>query len=376
MTTHQDEVSRYLTKLADGLGALGPAETQEVLAEVRSHIQDSLSETGEDSAVVLARFGSPEALAMRILEERGILPGTSALPDAPAWMRRTALALDILVTVFLLVMSAALIAAIMWLATSIERLGWPLVLMVALMPPAALCLFWAIARWCRARRASVTTVGLGLMGLRRLRIGQSDHLIRKRDLPGVSVKPWDRLHWGLRFACLLVVLAVLGCAVTALAFALTQHTSVTSGSVALMEAPYAVMAMDEMSDFYESVTTGSSTQDIRDRFGPQAPEIAASLLARRHAGKLSTYRTGGSSLAEYFPAASTDTSLHSPSEQLLLTVDVVEYPQGSYEGMVYRYVLAWTFTGIQIDRSVQRIEGTLVVVSCTAEDDDQNLPAH
>jgi uncharacterized membrane protein len=57
MTESLNASERYLQQLADGLEALGPAETSEVIAEIRSHLTEATVEANGDVAFALARFG-------------------------------------------------------------------------------------------------------------------------------------------------------------------------------------------------------------------------------------------------------------------------------------------------------------------------------
>jgi len=91
MTEVPDASERYLRQLGEGLQALGPEESAEIVQEVRSHLAEATAEAGGDLDVALARFGSPDDLAKKILEERGILVENPAVPPAAGWRRAVAL---------------------------------------------------------------------------------------------------------------------------------------------------------------------------------------------------------------------------------------------------------------------------------------------
>jgi uncharacterized membrane protein len=66
-------IEDYLGRLTNGLAAMGPAESDEIVREIRVHIQDSVSGAADpDNAVerVLRLLGTPEELADRYTTER------------------------------------------------------------------------------------------------------------------------------------------------------------------------------------------------------------------------------------------------------------------------------------------------------------------
>jgi hypothetical protein len=68
-----DRVESYLTRLSTALSAVGPAERDEIVREIRAHILDSVSSaTGPEVALdrVLRLLGTPEGLADRYTTER------------------------------------------------------------------------------------------------------------------------------------------------------------------------------------------------------------------------------------------------------------------------------------------------------------------
>src|SRR5665647_92992 len=81
MNDKPSQIDRYLKALERGLDALGPDETRDVIAEFRGLLADALVDAGGDESAALARLGSPDALAARILEERGIPTAGSRVPE-------------------------------------------------------------------------------------------------------------------------------------------------------------------------------------------------------------------------------------------------------------------------------------------------------
>ena len=190
---------RFLQQLADGLEVLGPTETSEVLAEVQSHLADAIAEAGGNESEALAQFGSPDLLAMRILEERGILRAGPAVPEARGSRRLAALVINVALWLLLLWLFSIPVVG-MGVFSSVPLagavLGWTVLAALA-----AATLWW----WVKKRRErGYVTPGMHVMGLRRIRVGQTTRMVRERDIPGLARRN------GARVAAVLgVLLAVL-----------------------------------------------------------------------------------------------------------------------------------------------------------------------
>lgn len=63
------EFKPYLDRIARGLDRLPAAEREDVLREIRSHLEDGLA-AGEPASVLLERMGAPESVAEAMLSER------------------------------------------------------------------------------------------------------------------------------------------------------------------------------------------------------------------------------------------------------------------------------------------------------------------
>lgn len=79
MTPLPPEIERYLKQLRLGLAPLGAADRDEIVAEVRSHIEERIAQgrTG-----VLAEFAPAERYAAAFLAERSLM---SALAEGTPW---------------------------------------------------------------------------------------------------------------------------------------------------------------------------------------------------------------------------------------------------------------------------------------------------
>lgn len=62
--TDEQQVEQYLSSLRTHLGAMTPTEREEILREIQAHIRDSAEEPGSSLAVVLARLGPADELAV------------------------------------------------------------------------------------------------------------------------------------------------------------------------------------------------------------------------------------------------------------------------------------------------------------------------
>ncbi len=103
----------FLLRVHRGLGALGPAERDDIVAELRAHLLDRQAEGNAD---LLTGFGAPESLAASYLTEHSL---RGALARGTSWALGRALwiaARDSTVSLFgllpLVVMQLAAVAAI------------------------------------------------------------------------------------------------------------------------------------------------------------------------------------------------------------------------------------------------------------------------
>jgi len=62
------QIEQYLLSLGAHLAPMTLAEREDTLREIAAHIQDSMAESGESVATVIARLGSPEDLAPQYKE--------------------------------------------------------------------------------------------------------------------------------------------------------------------------------------------------------------------------------------------------------------------------------------------------------------------
>jgi hypothetical protein len=273
----------YLAKLADGLEALGPAEIDDVIAEVRGHLAEALADAGGDEAAVLATFGGPEAFAARILEERGFLSSECGVPVAPRAARLAALGID----VSLWLVGAIVVYILMVLpAASFGFRGSPNLATVVLawtvtIGTAAGCVWW----WARQRRkAGYASVGMQVARLRRIRIGSASRVVRDRDIPGTV-----RVRRLLPTAVTVVSLAVVALFLYSILYTipLQNRADASRRQAAIDTALHETSAgLSVVGWTYSALSTGG---DPTGMAAPSARAAMTALIERYKAGKIAGY---------------------------------------------------------------------------------------
>jgi len=276
MSSQSQLLERYLEDLAEGVGALGPLESAEVVREIRGHIEEAAAESG-DAADALSSFGPAPVLAARILEERGVLEGPNALTAAPTWMRAAALLVDATVCVFVLLLLTLVatrpgadraetwVMVLVWtaIAVTLGLLAW----------------WWATYR----RRPLVGSTGLDLLGLRRVRAGSKSMLVRAVDIPDLRRPGWLRPAISLLVAVLFVSAAAASLQNVASERAVLAFESATTHSS---------LAIALVSDLYSQVLNGDlvlSSDDDDSFITSQVTPYVTGLVAEHAAGRLIAY---------------------------------------------------------------------------------------
>lgn len=262
MKTESSALDDYLKRLAKELQALGPAETDDVVAEVRAHVQEA---AGDDEGKVrgaLAQLGEPETMAAGILAERGLVPAAGEIADAPTWRRLAAWIVDILVPGVLLVFVVPFGVLFLGLALFAgghftgSALAWIVMgIIVGLLIVWISWLAYALLARSGTRR---TSPGMLLMGVRRVRVLGRTRVVLARDLAGAQTR------LGLRIV-IAVVAALLVCtAVTSFVdpyanWFVTNYRTANDVDSAQWAATEDVSgAIERVSSFYHDMLLGSS----------------------------------------------------------------------------------------------------------------------
>lgn len=314
---------RYLQQLADALEPLGPTETSEVLSEVWSHITEAVADTDGDEAQVLARFGSPEAFAAGILEERGVIRGGSTVPEAEGWRRVAAVLMDVAVSLWLVWLFAVPLGDLAMhrlRSYSSVAIAW-----VAIAAVVGVLTWWWVKR---RRQRGHTTIGMKAMGLRRIRVGEMTRLVRERDIPGLTSG-----RSGRAIAVIGVVLALLMLAFgtySVFANQTAQHEAEAADAVHWSGA-----AVSFISGLYGDIATGAPLSTIEGAISPSVKQAKGELAARHSQGLVASYEISGISLLEYTPWDDANVG----DNQILVSISVREYPSNSDKPQIFNYLV-------------------------------------
>ena len=165
-----DQLSAYLSELADALDVLGPDEVNETIREIFSDVKEAASENEVELLGALERLGPPRILAERILEERGVLSVDSPVHGATC--------LDVLCGLCDRCCGVVGHPGLSWAPRPVGYLffveqtwrnGGKVVFVAALGVLAAAWTWFYFVLPLRSGRS--TRVGFGVMGLRRVRVG-------------------------------------------------------------------------------------------------------------------------------------------------------------------------------------------------------------
>jgi len=312
MSDSKAAIDSYLERLAEQLEALGPAESADVVAEVREHMDEALTDEGGSEGRVVERFGPAEALAARILEERGISPTGSGVLPAPWVLRAGALVADIAIWLAVLVVPATPVAVLLFFMPFSGARDVPMVALesIALLAAVVGVVWWRIASW---RRPSHATLGMSLAGLRRIRIGASTRVVRGRDIPGT---PSPRRLWPA---------IVLGAALithAAVIFSVSQTFGADIQGRAQSAVHDASVGVSIVNDLYRAVLAGEDPVGSLGQSGSPAADAAIAALATRHAsGALDSYLISSTELGDWKSRLS---SWFSPPNDIVVYVTIDE----------------------------------------------------
>jgi uncharacterized membrane protein len=315
MTGTSDRIETYLEQLSQGIEALGPNESAEVTAEVRAHLAEAVADAGGDEEAVLTVFGSADALAARILEERGVFAGAGALPQAPAGRQRLALTVDILLWL------AGVIAVYMLaIYIGLESLNifepTPVVFRILTLTAWALALATAavLGRWTlKVRRTpGAPSAGMRLLGLRRIRFGQDTRVVRLRQVPGLK-----------RPSLLVPTIAVVAGLVVVFWFGWmwARGSEVTAEMPIVTAVQDSAGAVRTLTGLYQRVVRGMDAAATKDTFVPAARAAVAELTARQKAGNVAAYSIDDFGFTNATPRA----GLPAPGKTVEAVVTVYEY---------------------------------------------------
>ena len=331
MKTPSDTIALYLLELAEGLAVLGPAETEEIMHEVRTHIAEAVAEAGGNERAALAAFDSPEEFAYRILEERGVISGAVA-PAAPTWMRVAAHVIDVAVWVFVSLLfypvAALLAGLILWPFHPSDDSSIRLIVTVVILVCLALVIGWFY--WIHSRNDyGFQTTGMDVMGLRRVPVGKARRTVRRRDIPGL---PKQRLGRAGAIALAVIMVGLLGAFFINGVVSSAQNKEIESDARVSNAINYSSQASAEVSHVYQMVTAGNPVNEIEEFYTFVDQRILTDLESRKASGKLGSYQLLGVDL----PDPNQLDGMRFSTGHLDAVGEVAEHAPGSDE--VYAYV--------------------------------------
>ncbi len=343
MTTPRTGTEDFFLRLAKELEVLGPEETNDLVAEIRGHLAEAAKETSGDEYGALARFGSPEILAARILEERGVLPGGPGLPEAPAWMRWIARMMDVSIWMAVpLVLALVPLTVYFWgpaAHTPLPGLNplWLVFLWFLVAAVAAATGWWAIRRRERPR---ATTTGMSIMGLRRVHIGESLRTVRVSQVPGVSHSPLGRIRPLLSALLALAMVVLFFCALSwssAHAYKVEHEATIKSAMTNAQSGVYIVQTLYDM-----AIEETATEEDLRSFFAQGATSGLTELLERRASAQIDSYWISLSAIPDYDSLAG---RLTCPiTDEITVPVLVTEYSTAPDTCSYYEYNVSWVST--------------------------------
>ncbi|MDP2400659.1 MAG: hypothetical protein Q8M66_01640 [Actinomycetota bacterium] len=323
MTSKPSEVERYLETLEGALEALGPDETREVVAEVRSLLADATADAHGDEGAAVEGFGSPTAFAAGVLEERGVLCGESRVSEASSASQTAALAIDVafsLVAVAFLygfmTMSLGTVAYWGYSGPFVTALAW--VVVAAFLGALA---WW----WVKRRRPGYTSTGMEAAGIRRIRVGENTRVVRSRDIPAPGAS--NRLMPKVKVALALLILVSF---VYSVAYASKSQWQARIDR-ALWDASVGAYVV---TDVYRQVVMGVGASSLRGSYEPSASDGMTALEQRFAGGKTKSYAVAFVKLPEGATSQSGGSDLAS---EITVLVGIREFG-GEYDvPVVYQY---------------------------------------
>jgi hypothetical protein len=329
MADKQNDAEAFLEALENALEVLGPDETRDVVAEIRGLIAEASLDVRGDENAALAGFGKPEVLAAGILQERGVLPEQSRVPEASLGLQAIGMGIDVALSLAAVAIlysfaSRGLYAASYW--------GYGSPFLTTLTWTAGAVLLGALAWWWakRLRQTGYTSPGMEAAGIRRVRIGETVRVVRSRDIPGLAGA--HRIAPKIMTAIALLVLAafVLGVAYSrdaqmeAEIRRVVEETGISAGLV---------------SGVYRDVTLGRGMSSLLPSSGPNAEADMRALIERYAAGEFDSYHIFITTLPEG-PGAKMDFS--DPLSDTVINVLVIESPSGDGPDAIYEYAVRRT----------------------------------
>jgi hypothetical protein len=195
-----DVVEVYLSRLRSELAAAGAQDTDDLVAEIRSLLEEAIGDDASRATAEIGRMGDPAELARGILAERG-LDASEGMSSGVWWRLGIAAPVDIAIGL------ALPLAAALPLYVA-ARFGQPRAASIAVaVALAAIALAWPLVIWRPWRRGGRTlSPGMTLTGLAVVRAPGFWRLVRIGELKSMGLAPKRRVTLAVAVALISVAL--------------------------------------------------------------------------------------------------------------------------------------------------------------------------
>lgn len=308
-----DEHSRvmsYLRRVRRGLVGLPPADRDDIVEELRTHLFEEIGEQ-RDAAAALDAFGDAATVAAEIVERRVRPDGDAAVREASPARRYAAWATDVVVGFGPLILVPTLLGSVgpalgqfgdretlpIWLLLAEKATtalqwgsvaesdltipGWQWLMLAALVA-------WAGSYWFVARRARSASAGMWMAGLRAVRVDGDRRVIRERDIAAeptperMAARRWWILLGAIPAGCLCILLTLLylGAVIGMFTDAQLDPTSAAHTVPSLPDIEEDDRRLAVLFDLERALALDDH-EAARDLCAPQAQEDLDRLFARR-----------------------------------------------------------------------------------------------
>lgn len=288
--TSAELIEGYIARLKTELSFLGAAETEDLVAEIRSLLAEAAGEDPERADAEIAKFGEPARLAAGILAEKGLSPA-DGMSTAEWWRMGIAVPVDILIG---LAVPAYVAFPAYMIATQSRPPLWAPALGIAAF---ALALLWPWYVWRPWRTGGLrVSPGMALTGLTVVRAPGFRRVVRTRDIEALGMRTARR---GTAFGLIALSVAVallglmwIGFYATVVSPASTASKQAAFESIAGTEAEQRGRVVGTVNQMYESlVLFGSNAGGELYVEGSALPAYEL-LIRRAQDEKISSYEIG------------------------------------------------------------------------------------
>ena len=213
---------------------------------------------------------------------------------------------------------------------------------------------WISWWWGWRRRHIPATVGMSVVGLRRVHLARSTRIVRTRDIPGARRGPFEVLG-ALAWALLVVAIVTYGGYAWVSGYVSSSKTNQQAQiQDALNDTTQAVSLVE---DIYQKVLAG---RDVTDSFAPAALSAANQLSARHAMGVFDEYYLTQVQLPDYKPIISYS---NATGRMIVALVSITESQRQA--SVTYEYRVVYRVTRAEQNGNGGFIEGRWLIEDVT-----------